>query len=189
MNLARTQAALMEFCELVKYNYKINIAEVDPRTGYSSYVSGDMSEGFRYDLSVYKNSFNIVFYLEEPDGYYQEFGVNGFMNSYSSPYSYQTGGVIPNVGDIMEWMDAKNIVFTYQPNVWSKWSRAKRNGKPMKPLAAAIVVAKKIKKEGLQPRDFFSRAVEYAFEFLDEEVIKAFALDIDDFLDQLELID
>lgn len=170
MNLARTQALLDQFCRMVKQEYG-DIIEAE-----GSRVQGDMAENFYYDVQVYKNSFEITFELEQPDGYMQEFGVG-----YGSFRGYDMGGRFPNLDNIEDWVDDKEIRFEYR--------KGRRVGEPMSFKETVFLVRRKIAREGFDARFFFERAVDRTFPYLEEELVNKFGLDVEDFLKQLEIYD
>lgn len=174
MNLARTQASLESFCRRVKRNYAEEIHATNPNTGWSSWASGAMARFFSYDVIVYKNSFEVTFELEQPDGYVQEFGLDSGYGAYS------LGGKFPNIEEIKDWIADKND-FRFE------YLTGKRFGLPMTLNETAFLVSRKIAQEGFSPRYFFERAVENAFPYLEQDIVDKFGLDVDDFLNQLEI--
>lgn len=174
MNLARTQAVLERFCRMVKSEYADAIYDYNPSNGWSSYVTGQMARAFRYEVIVYKNSFEVTFELEQPDGYVQEYGLGWGRD-------YDMRGSFPDVGEIQDWVRDKGFRFEHLSG--------RKAGKTMSLQETAFLAARKVAEEGFDARWFFSTAVNNAFPYLDEELIKKFGLDVDDFLDQLEIYD
>lgn len=170
MNLARTQASLESFCRRVKRNYAEEIHATNPNTGWSSWASGAMARFFSYEVTVYKNSFEVTFELEQPDGYVQEFGYEAIW------------GKFPNLEEIKDWIADKND-FRFEHLTGKKF------GLPMTLDETAFLASKKIAEEGFNARYFFERAVENAFPYLEQDIVDKFGLDLDDFLDQLVIYD
>lgn len=175
MNVARTQALLEQFCRMVRREYADLIYATNPSSGWSSYVTGDMARGFRYFVQVYKNSFEVTFELEQPDGYIQEFGLDSGYGAYSM------GGSFPDVGEIEDWVRNKGFRFEHLTGP--------KAGQPMSFKETTYLAARKVANEGFDARFFFERAVDRAFPYLDDELVEKFGLDVDDFLEQLEIYD
>lgn len=176
MNLARTQAALEQYCRIVKQKYADLIYAVNPNSGWSSYVTGDMARGFEYDIEVYKNSFEINFRLEEPDGYIQEFGLG--LGAYRG---YNMNNGFPDLGEIEDWVRDKGFRFEHLTGP--------KAGRPMSFEETTYLVSKKIYNEGFNSRFFFEDAILKTFYYLDDELVEKFGLDVNDFLYQLEIYD
>lgn len=174
MNLARTEAVLRNFCQMVKSNYADAIYASNPSNGWSSYVTGQMARSFSYEVFVYKNSFEVNFELEQPDGYLQEFGVG-----FGAERGYDMGGRFPDIGEIQDWVSSKGFRFEHLTGP--------RVGKAMSLEETSFLAARKVAQEGFDARYFFDTAVNNAFPYLDEELINKFGLDIEDFLGQLEI--
>lgn len=174
MNLARTEALLLNFCQMIKSNYADAIYASNPSNGWSSYVTGQMARSFSYEVIVYKNSFEVNFELEQPDGYLQEFGVG-----FGAERGYDMGGSFPDVNEIQDWVSSKGFRFEHLSG--------RKAGKTMSLKETSFLAARKVAEQGFDARWFFSTAVNNAFPYLDKELINKFGLDVDDFLDQLEI--
>jgi len=168
MNVARTQAALESFCRRVKRNYAEEIYRINPSSGWSSWASGDMARRFYYDVEVFKSSFSVIFELEQPDGYIQEFGYEG--------------GKFPDISEIKDWISSKND-FRFEHLSGDKF------GLPMTLDETAFLASRKIAYEGFDARFFFDKAVEKAFPYLEQDIVEKFGLDVYDFLNQLQIYD
>lgn len=161
----RVRQALQEFGESVTNQARENL-----RQRGSSFNGGDMNATgklnsvINFNSRVMKNSIFAYFDLGEY-GLYQDQGVNGTVRSQGSPYSYAADGPSPEmVSNIQRWMSARGIGFNETRSKHKAWK-----------------IADNIIKRGLRRTLFFSDAYEQAFSELPEDIVEAFALDLDDF--------
>lgn len=132
-------------------------------------ASKDLHSSLDSELDVHKQSFSLQFFMMEY-GEYVDKGVSGKRKKYNTPYSY-TSKRPPS-------------------RVFEKWIRQKgirgRNekGQFMKVKTLSYLIARSIYNNGMKPSLFFTKPFEREFARLDEELVEAFGLDIDEFLEQ-----
>lgn len=132
-------------------------------------ASKDLHSSLDSELDVHRQSFSLQFFMM-PYGEYIDKGVSGKKRKYNTPYSY-TNKMPPS-------------------RVFEKWIRQKgirgRNekGQFMKVKTLSYLIARSIFNKGIKPSLFFTKPFEREFAKLDEELITAFGLDIDEFLEQ-----
>lgn len=117
-----------------------------------------------FESTVSKNSLSAFFYLG-PYAMYQDQGVNGTQQDRGSEFNFTTDR--PSKGMVLriqDWMADKGIGFE---------ELSSRN--------KAYAISTNILRNGIRKTLFFSEAYEKAFAELPEELVEAFALDMDDF--------
>ena len=112
-----------------------------------------------YDLKVHKQSFSLSFFMLEYGAYIDE-GVQGAYSNKKAPNSrFRYKRNKPLHGDMFkDWAKRKGI------NEWA--------------------VARSVWTKGMKPSLFFTKPFENAFKNLPNEVVDAFALEIDELLEQ-----
>lgn len=133
-------------------------------------VGGNLYESLDYDLKVMPNSFSLGFLMEEY-GVYQDKGVSGTKNKYNTKFKYTNKQ--PPIKDILKWVNARRLRL-----------RDKETGKFKKggQRSLAFVIARSIKEKGIKPSLFFTKPFERSFANLPDDIVEAFALDVDKFL-------
>ena len=129
----------------------------------------DLYNSLSYDTKVSKNSFEMSFSMEDY-GEYIDKGVNGINKKYNAPFSYTTKAPPPNV--FKKWSKARGI----KP-------RDKTTGKFITHEAFGFIMSRHIFRNGQKPTNFFTKSFEQQFQKLPDDIVKAFGLDLDDFLD------
>jgi hypothetical protein len=130
-------------------------------------VSGDLYKGTKYDLTVSPNSFSLSFPLT-PYWNFQDAGVSGTERKFNTPFSYKTK---KPPADIFEsWAKRKGI----KPRG--------ANGQFTTYKSFGFAVANSVFKKGLKPTKFFTTPFENEFNKLPDELVKAYALELDDLL-------
>ena len=129
----------------------------------------DLYSSLSYDTKVSKNSFEMSFSMEDY-GEYIDKGVNGINKKYNAPFSYTTKAPPPNV--FKKWSKARGI----KP-------RDKTTGKFITHEAFGFIMSRHIFRNGQKPTNFFTKSFEQQFQKLPDDIVKAFGLDLDDFLD------
>ena len=132
--------------------------------------SGDLKSSIDYELKVHKNSFSLSFYMVDY-GIYKDEGVNGTQKNYNSRFSY--GQKQPPSKVIEKWIRSKGL------------KGRNKKGRFIRNESLAFLIARSIKKKGLKPTHFFSDAFEKEFLKLPDEIVEAYGLDIDEFLEQV----
>jgi len=158
--------------------------------------SGDLYNSLRYELNVSKNSFGLDFLMEEY-GVFQDEGVKGKDPSKVSPNAKITGQQAPNskyrfgsgktgnwkgfVTSIEKWAKKKNLRLREHKIVdGKKVSTGKFSKGNYKTIAR--IVAGNIYNRGIKPSLFFTKPFRKKFESLDKDIVKAFKLDVNDFI-------
>jgi hypothetical protein len=136
---------------------------------------GNLYDSIKYDLTVSKNSFNLKFPLAD----YWEFvdqGVQGVSSSAkapSSPFKFGTGtGVKGGLTNAIDgWTRRKRIQF-----------KDRKTGRFLSYTSTAFLIRRAIWHKGLETTNFFNKPFERAFQRLPDEVVNAYALEIEDLL-------
>jgi hypothetical protein len=166
---AETQKALNKFAKYVVSQSKANL------TRQKRNASGNLRNSLDYDLTVSKNSFSLEFIMTEY-GMFVDEGVRGSKSTYpeSRDSRFQYTGrfkTIPTAA-LDKWVIRKGI----------KGVRDEK-GRFIKRDSLKYVIAKSIYEKGIRASMFFTKPFEKAFLNLPQEVIDAYALDIDDLLE------
>jgi len=119
-------------------------------------------------LKVSKNSFELAF-LMPIYGEFQDKGVSGVKKKYDTPFSYKTK--MPPSDVFEAWIKRKGIK-----------GRDKR-GRFITHKSLSYLIARSVFNNGIKPSLFFTRPFELAYKRLGDDVIQAFGLDIDKFLE------
>ena len=166
------EAVLNKFGKYVVQQARSNLSKK------SKNVSKELYNSISYDLNVSQNgqSFSMVFKMADY-GEFQDKGVKGKSSTSKAPNSpYRFGsGKYKGKGSLRESIP--------------KWVRAKRfqfrdkKGKFLSYDSTAFLISRSIYQTGIRPSEFFSRPFGLAYKKLPQEIIDAFGLDNDDFLD------
>lgn len=119
-------------------------------------VSKRLYESLGYDVSVMPNSFDFDFVMEE----YGEWVDKGRRAGKAPPYS-----------PILEWVQNRRIQFRDNRGKFQSYQQT------------AWAVVGGIKKNGIEPSNFYTRPFNLGFQKLPQEVAEAYALDVVDFLE------
>tara|TARA_R100000329_G_scaffold19701_1_gene19438 strand:- start:6631 stop:7176 length:546 start_codon:yes stop_codon:yes gene_type:complete len=141
-------------------------------------VGGKLSNSLKSELKVFPNSFSLSFLMEEY-GYYQDRGVKGKTSSYPEISRYGTlakfgsgkgkkGGLTEG---IKKWVKAKRFQF-----------QDKETKRFLSYNSTAFLITRSIWNKGLKPSLFFTKPFEKAFKQLPDDVINAYALEVEEFL-------
>jgi len=138
-------------------------------------VSKHLYDSIRYDLNVSPNSFELGFKMQDY-GQFQDLGVRGKTSSLRAPRSpFKFGSGTGVKGGLTEkidtWVKRKRIQFTNR-----------KTGKFMSYDTTAFLIRNSIYNKGLKPTMFFSKPFEAGFINLPDDVIKAYGLDVENFL-------
>lgn len=166
---AKTQEALNKFAKYVVSQSKANL------TRQKKNASGNLRNSLGYDLKVSENSFSLEFIMAEYGMFIDE-GVHGSKSSYLETRNsrFEFSGrfkTIPTKA-LDKWVVRKGI----------KGTRDEK-GRFIDRQSLKYVIAKSIYEKGIKASMFFTKPFEKAFENLPQEVIEAYALDIDDLLE------
>ena len=119
------------------------------------------------EIEVGANSFRLAFLMEDY-GTFQDKGVSGTKRKYNTPFSYKNKR--PPLKPIEDWVTKRRFQFR------------KENGKFMSYKSTAFLITRGIFKNGIKPSLFFTKPFEKAFERLPDELIEAYGLDVEQFL-------
>lgn len=166
---AETQKALNKFAKYVVSQSKANL------TRQKKNASGNLRNSLGYDLKVSENSFSLEFIMAEYGMFIDE-GVHGSKSSYletrNSRFEYSGRFKTIPTKALDKWVVRKGI----------KGVRDEK-GRFINRQSLKYVIAKSIYEKGIRASFFFTKPFEKAFENLPNEVIEAYALDIDDLLE------
>ena len=129
-----------------------------------------------YTLNVSKNSFSMTFEMEDY-GKFIDKGVKGAGGVRKTTSKFKSTN---NKGKLWKLKKVTNNLYKYgksggiSPKHFTKWAKSKG----LSPFA----VAKSVYHTGLETTHFFTKPFESAFKALPEEIIKAYALDVEDLL-------
>jgi hypothetical protein len=164
-----TKLYLDKFGKYVVQQSKTNLTKKDKKD------KGDLYDSIGYDLQVGKNSFSLSFKMTDY-GQFVDKGVKGKTSSNrapNSPFRFGTGsgkkGGLTN--GIDGWVKRKRIQF-----------KDKKSGKFMSYDSTAYLIRNSIYNKGLKTTNFFTRPFELAFAKLPDELVEAFALDMENLL-------
>lgn len=164
-----TLKTLTEFSKYVVKQSRTNL------TKGGKNVSKQLYDSIGYDLNVSANSFELGFKMQDY-GQFQDLGVRGKTSSSRaprSPFKFGTGsgakGGLTN--GINNWVKRKRIQFTNR-----------KTGKFMSYDNTAYLIRNSIYNKGLKPTMFLSKPFEAGFINLPDDVIKAYGLDVENFL-------
>ena len=132
-------------------------------------VSKKLYKSIGYDLRNMPNSFSLEFEMEEY-GVYQDKGVSGKWKKYDTPFSYKSK--MPPHEPIFKWVKARGIKFRNNKGKFTKGSQR----------SLAFLIQRSIYRDGIKPTLFFSKPFEAGFKKLPDEVLKAYGLDLEKFL-------
>jgi hypothetical protein len=141
-------------------------------------VTNTLYNEIDYDLTVSPNSFSLKFYTGDY-GAFQDEGVkgadpslvkNGKQKAPDSQFSYKDKR--PPIKPLKDWIKARGLKYR------DKDGRFKKGGIN----TLAFLISRSIYAQGIKPSGFFTKAFESQFKNLPQEVIKRFALDMQDLL-------
>ena len=166
---------LKKFTKYVTTQAKANLTRGDKNVKKGLYNS------IKGEPFVGKNSIGIYFEMLEY-GPYQDSGVKG-KSSGNSLSTFKEGGFRFGTGTgkvkgalskgINEWVRNRGFQF-----------RDKKTGKFMSYENTAFLITRSIWQKGIKPSRFFSKPFEVAFKKLPDEVIEAYALDLEKLIKQ-----
>lgn len=136
--------------------------------------TGELYKSVGYNLKVSANSFELSFTGTDYFDFVDK-GVKGVSSSEKaprSPYKFGTGSGKKDglTNGINKWVERKRIQFRT------------KEGKFMSYQSTAFLIRRSIWFKGLETTNFFSRPFELAFKRLPDDLVEAYALEIEDFL-------
>jgi hypothetical protein len=157
-----TSKYLNDFAKYVIQQSRSNLTKGNKNVNKALYNSLDKQ------IEVGANSFRLAFLMENY-GEFQDKGVSGTQRKYNTPFSYKSKR--PPLKPIQDWVSKRRFQF-----------KDKKTGKFMSYKSTAYLVAGGILKNGIKPSLFFTKPFEKAFERLPDELIEAYGLDVEQFL-------
>lgn len=157
-----TKEYLNAFAKYVIQQSRSNLSKQNKNVDKKLYNSLDK------EIEVGANSFRLAFLMEDY-GTFQDKGVSGTQKKYNTPFSYKSKK--PPLKPITDWVKKRRFQFR------------KDNGKFMSYQSTAFLVRNGIFKNGIKPSLFFTKPFEKAFERLPDELIEAYGLDVEQFLE------
>lgn len=157
-----TKEYLNAFAKYVIQQSRSNLTKQNKNVDKKLYNSLDN------EIEIGANSFRMAFLMEDY-GTFQDKGVSGTKKKYNTPFSYK--GKKPPLKPITEWVTKRRFQFR------------KDNGKFMSYKSTAFLVRNSIFKNGIKPSLFFTKPFEKAFERLPDELVEAYGLDVEQFLE------
>ena len=158
-----TKEYLNAFAKYVIQQSRSNLSKQNKNVDKKLYDSLDK------EIEVGANSFRMAFLMEDY-GTFQDKGVSGTKRKYNTPFSYKSKK--PPLKPITEWVTKRRFQF-----------RNKETGKFMSYQSTAFLVRNGIFKNGIKPSLFFTKPFEKAFERLPDELIEAYGLDVEQFIE------
>ena len=157
------QEALEDFAKKVIKESKQNLKRLNKK------ASGDLQNKMRYDVDEFPNSFSLSNdYPENQGGKYAKFvnyGVKGTKSGKSlKGYRYTNK------------MPPKRFLKT-----WLKQKRGRFRERSLDSMA--FLVQRSVYQKGIKPTEYYSKPFEKAFKTLPDELIEAYGLDLDNFLE------
>lgn len=160
--LGNVQKELNRFAKYVVSQSRANLTRGRKNSSKRLYDSID------YNLNVSPNSFSLKFLMEEY-GKFQDKGVSGVKKKYNTPFSYKDKMPPPNKMD--KWIIKRNLKGT-------------RNNKGQFTTRKSLqfMIARSIFEKGIKPSLFFTKPFEKAFKNLPQDIVKAYALDVEELI-------
>jgi hypothetical protein len=157
-----TSKYLNDFAKYVIQQSRSNLTKGNKNVNKNLYNSLDSQ------IQVSANSFRLEFLMENY-GEFQDKGVSGTKRKYDTPFSYSSKR--PPLKPIEDWVTKRRFQF-----------RNKESGKFMSFKSTAYLIAGGILKNGIKPSLFFTKPFEKAFERMPDELVEAYGLDVEQFL-------
>lgn len=161
-NTEQTYKYLNEFAKYVIQQSRSNLTKGGKNVDNKLYNSLDKQ------IEVGANSFRLSFLMENY-GEFQDKGVSGTQRKFNTPFSYKSKR--PPLKPIQDWVTKRRFQF-----------KDRKTGKFMSYKSTAYLVAGGILKNGIKPSLFFTKPFEKAFERLPDELVEAYGLDVEQFL-------
>jgi len=119
-------------------------------------------------LKVSPNSFKLSWDLGY--GNFQDKGVSGTEKKYDTPYSYKSK--MPPVKPLADWAKRKGIKLRDEKGKFKKGGYK----------TLGFLIARSIQRKGIKPSLFFTKPFEQGFKKLPDELLEAYGLDVEEFL-------
>jgi hypothetical protein len=161
--LENVQKELNRFAKYVVTQSRANLTRQKKNT------SKELWQSIDYNLNVSKNSFQLEFLMEDY-GVFQDKGVSGTEKKYNTPFKYTNKK--PPASAFSKWVVRKGLKGTRD----SKGRFVSRKG-------LQFAIANSIYKKGIKPSLFFTKPFEKAFKNINEDLIEAYKLDVENLLE------
>lgn len=170
MNQEQTYKYLNQFAKYVIQQSRSNLSKSNKNSSKSLYNSLDS------EIEVSANSFRLAFLMEDY-GKFVDKGVqgsnpsgikNGVQKAPNSEYRFKSKSIPTKVLD--KWVIKKGI------------APRNKSGKFLSREGLKFAIAKSIALQGIRPSLFFTKPFEAAFKNLPDELVEAYGLDVEQFL-------
>jgi hypothetical protein len=161
MRLKQTQKAIDAFREYIIKQARTNL------TKSKKNVSKDLYNSINGVTKAFPNSIQVQFEMEDY-GVFQDKGVSGTKKKYNTPFSYTSKR--PPRKTLEEWVSKRRFQFRDE------------KGRFMSYKTMAFLIQRSIYEKGIKPSLFFTKPFEKAFKNLPNELVEAYGLDLEQFL-------
>lgn len=172
LDRTETNRVLTKFTKYVVSQSRANL------TRKNKNVKGKLYDSIKGEATTSKNSIGIYFEMEDY-GAYQDSGVKG-KSSGNSLSTFKQGGFRFGTGT------GKKGGLTEGINQWVKDRRFQfkdnESGRFLSYEQTAFIITRSIYQKGIEATRFFSKPFEVGFERLPEELVEAYALDVEKLL-------
>ena len=172
LDRTETNRVLTKFTKYVVSQSRANL------TRKNKNVKGKLYDSIKGESTTSKNSIGIYFEMEDY-GAYQDSGVKG-KSSGNSLSTFKQGGFRFGTGT------GKKGGLTEGINQWVKDRRFQfkdsESGRFLSYEQTAFIITRSIYQKGIEATRFFSKPFEVGFERLPEELVEAYALDVEKLL-------
>ena len=163
MLIKETETYLNNFAKYVIQQSRSNLTKGNKNVDKKLYNSLDK------EVEVGANSFRLSFEMEDY-GQFQDKGVSGTERKYDTPFKYTNKK--PPFKPIRDWVGKRRFQF-----------KDKKSGKFMSYNTTAFLIQGSIFKKGIKPSLFFTKPFNKAFERLPNELVEAYGLDVENFIE------
>lgn len=169
LNNKNTKEYLNAFAKYVIQQSRSNLTKQNKNVDKKLYDSLDK------EIEVGANSFRMAFLMEDY-GAFQDKGVQGKTSSTKAPNSpFKFGSGTGKKGGltqgISKWVRQKRIQF-----------KDRKTGKFLSYQSTSFLITRSVYNKGIKPSLFFTKPFEKAFERLPDELVEAYGLDVEEFL-------
>jgi hypothetical protein len=171
LDRVETNKVLTKFSKYVVTQSRANLTRKDKN------VKGKLYQSIKGETFTGKNSIGIYFQMEDY-GEFQDKGVKGVSSSAKAPNSpYRFGSGTGRKGGLTEGINqwVKDRRFQFKDN---------ETGRFMSYEQTAFIITRSIYQKGIEASRFFSKPFEVGFDRLPEELVEAYALDVEKLLQQ-----
>jgi hypothetical protein len=171
LDRVETNKVLTKFSKYVVTQSRANLTRKDKN------VKGNLYKSIKGETFTGKNSIGLYFEMEDY-GEFQDKGVKGVSSSAKAPNSpYRFGSGTGRKGGLTEGINqwVKDRRFQFKDN---------ETGRFMSYEQTAFIITRSIYQKGIEASRFFSKPFEVGFERLPNELIEAYALDVEKLLQQ-----